>query len=46
MFFFFFKEFTFREMGARGSAVFEALRYMSEGRGFYSQWCHGIFSLI
>ena len=32
----------------RGHAVaqlVEALRYKSEGRGFYSRWCHWIFSL-
>jgi hypothetical protein len=32
-------------MGARGSAVVEALRYKPEGRGFDSRWCHWIFSL-
>jgi hypothetical protein len=27
-------------LGARGSAVVEALRYKPEGRGIDSQWCH------
>jgi hypothetical protein len=31
--------------GARGGAVFEALRYKPEGRGIDSRWCHWNFSL-
>jgi hypothetical protein len=33
------------QAGARGGAVFEALRYKPEGRGFDSRWCHWNFSL-
>jgi hypothetical protein len=32
-------------VGARGSAVIEALRYKPEGRGIDSRWCHWNFSL-
>jgi hypothetical protein len=32
-------------VGARSSAVVEALRYKSEGRGIDSRWCHWNFSL-
>jgi hypothetical protein len=31
--------------GARGGAMFEALRYKPEGRGIDSRWCHWNFSL-
>jgi hypothetical protein len=31
--------------GVSGGAVFEALRYKLEGRGFDSRWCHWNFSL-
>jgi hypothetical protein len=34
-----------QQMGARGDAVVEALRYKPEGHGFDSGWCHWIFSL-
>jgi hypothetical protein len=33
------------QMGARGGAVVEALRYKPEGREFDSRWCHWNFSL-
>jgi hypothetical protein len=32
-------------VGALGGAVFEAMRYKPEGRGFDSQWCHWNCSL-
>jgi hypothetical protein len=31
--------------GARGGALFEALRYNPEGRGIDSRWCHWNISL-
>jgi hypothetical protein len=33
-----------RNMGARGGAVVEALRYKPEDRGIDSRWCHWNFS--
>jgi hypothetical protein len=39
------KETYFREPGARGVTVVEALRYKLEGRGIDSQWCKWNFSL-
>jgi hypothetical protein len=33
------------QMGARGGAVVEALRYKPEGRGIDSRWCYWNFSL-
>jgi hypothetical protein len=32
--------------GARCGVVVKAVRYKPAGRGFDSQWCHGIFSDI
>jgi hypothetical protein len=37
--------YTSASVGARGSAVVEALRYKPEGRGIDSRWCHWDFSL-
>jgi hypothetical protein len=34
-----------QEMGERGGAMVEALRYKPEGRGFDSRLCHYSFSL-
>jgi hypothetical protein len=38
-------KYKLRVMGARGGAVFEALRYKPEGSGFDSRWCHWIISV-
>jgi len=36
---------TYQYLGYRGSTVVKVLCYKSEGRWFYSRWCHLNFSL-
>jgi hypothetical protein len=40
-----YKGYSTNTLGARGGAVFKALRYKPAGRGFDSRWCHWNFSV-